>query len=205
MKSSPQTRRYLVAAKSDDFIFARGVDSAGSQFFRRVLATLVGSPNYLGLQKPPAFGQCEANGRKRSPGSLTGEHRVPRGGAYPQGTHNSADVQSDNRSMAPSKGHDYTDGRPPWDWPSKKYPPEARKCINREAAILAVALVLLVICAGVALCFSGSLSNVFVAVSSAANSPVMYIDARTISVFLCGSVGGTTFSIKWLVHSVSKR
>lgn len=124
-------------------------------------------------------------------------------GQAPQDNAHAADRQSDGSGMAPSKGHDYTDNRPPWDWPSK-YPPEARKCINTEASILAGALVLLVICTGVALCFSGFLSSVSIPISSATNSPVTNIDARIIAVFLCGNLGGTTFSIKWLIHSVAK-
>ena len=124
-------------------------------------------------------------------------------GQAPQDKSSVADHRSDSRGMAPSRGHDYTDNRPPWDWPSK-YPPEARKCINIEAGVLAAALVLLVICGGLALCFSGSFSNVSVPISSAANSAVMNVDARIIAVFLCGNIGGTTFSIKWLIHSVAK-
>jgi hypothetical protein len=33
---------------------------------------------------------------------------------------------------------------------------------------------------------------------------VVSVDARIIAVFFCGNVGGTTFSIKWLVHSIAK-
>ena len=65
-------------------------------------------------------------------------------GRAPQDLKVAADQQSEGRSMAPSPGHDYTDNRAPWDWPSK-YPPAARKCINTEAAILAVVLVLLLV------------------------------------------------------------
>jgi hypothetical protein len=125
------------------------------------------------------------------------------GGHVPQDNSHGADHQSGGLGMAPSKGQDYTDNRPPWDWRSK-YPPEARKCINIEAGILASALIVLVICAGVALCLSDSFSNTSVPISSAPNSPLMHIDARIIAVFLCGNVGGTTFSIKWLIHSVAK-
>lgn len=63
---------------------------------------------------------------------------------------------------------------------------------------------MLVLLAGVALCISGTFSNVAVPISSADNSPVMNVDARIIAIFFCGNVGGTTFSIKWLVHSVAK-
>lgn len=57
-------------------------------------------------------------------------------GQPPQDKPDMADGSSDRRVMAPSKGHDYTDNRPRWDWPTK-YPSEARTCINREAFALA--------------------------------------------------------------------
>ena len=32
----------------------------------------------------------------------------------------------------------------------------------------------------------------------------MNVDARIVAIFLCGNVCGTTFSIKWLIHTVAK-
>jgi hypothetical protein len=126
------------------------------------------------------------------------------GGQAPQELKVTADPSSDNDPMAPSPGHDYTDNRLPWDW-SSKYPPEARKYINREATLLAIALVLLLVVSGFALCLSGSFSNIAVPISLGSTSVTnMTVDARIVAVFLCGSVGGATFSIKWLVHSVAK-
>jgi hypothetical protein len=89
----------------------------------------------------------------------------------------------------PGKTIDYTDGRAPYDWQSK-FPAEARKHIYREAVLLAVTLLILICLTGVTLAFSGSIS---------AN-----IDPRIIVLFFCGAIGGTTFSIKWLIHSVAK-
>ena len=96
----------------------------------------------------------------------------------------------------PTGSTDYTDGRPRWDWPSKYLPP-ARTCINWEAGILAVLLIVLVVFAGVALCVSDS------NVSTTIMGFPVNVDARIIAIFLCGNVGGTTFSIKWLIHSVA--
>jgi hypothetical protein len=55
----------------------------------------------------------------------------------------------------PVAARDYTDNRPPWDWPSK-YPPTARGCINVEAAVLTFALFVLIVLAGFAFAFSGN-------------------------------------------------
>jgi hypothetical protein len=104
--------------------------------------------------------------------------------------------------MAPSPGHDYTDDRAPWDWPSK-YPAAARERINTEAKLLALALVALLVAAGFFLCLSGAFSNTTVPISLGTTGTINF-DARIIAIFLCGNVGGTTFSIKWLIHSVAK-
>ena len=50
---------YLVAARGDDFVFASGVESAGSQFFRRVIATLVGRPNSWDYKSKPHLDNVE--------------------------------------------------------------------------------------------------------------------------------------------------
>ncbi len=89
----------------------------------------------------------------------------------------------------PGKTIDYTDGRAPYDWQSR-FPVEARKHIYCEAVLLAVTLLILICLTSVTLAFSSSIS---------AN-----IDPRIIVQFFCGAVGGTTFSIKWLIHSVAK-
>ena len=94
----------------------------------------------------------------------------------------------------PGKTSDYTDGRRPYEWESK-FPDEAKKHIRRESIVLAVALVVLVCLTGVALTLSGNPSVLSTTIS---------IDLRMAVLFFCGAVGGTTFSIKWLIHSVAK-
>eukprot|EP01032_Pedospumella_encystans_P000293 gene293-331_t len=37
-----------------------------------------------------------------------------------------------------------------------------------------------------------------------ATSAIFHIELKLIAVFFVGCVGGTTFSIKWLIHSVAK-
>jgi hypothetical protein len=50
---------YLVAARGADFVFASGVESAGSQFFRRVIATLIGVPNSWDYKSRPHLDNVE--------------------------------------------------------------------------------------------------------------------------------------------------
>lgn len=50
---------YLVAARGDDFVCARGVESAGSQFFRRVVASLIGSPDSWNYKSHPHLDNIE--------------------------------------------------------------------------------------------------------------------------------------------------
>ncbi len=101
----------------------------------------------------------------------------------------------------PGKAADYTDGRLPYDWPSK-FPPEARKHIHREAIILAVVLVIAIALTAIALIFSGNTYPI--SLPSLGPTATATIDPHLIVVFFCGTVGGTTFSIKWLIHAVSK-
>jgi hypothetical protein len=101
----------------------------------------------------------------------------------------------------PGKTIDYTDGRALYDWKSK-FPTEARKHICIEAVILAVVLLILICLASTALVFSGSSCQV--AFPTLCPNVSANIDPRMIVLFLCGGVGGTTFSIKWLIHSVAK-
>jgi len=109
------------------------------------------------------------------------------------------------------KSSDYTDERPPGDWESK-YPKPARSCINHEACVLAVLLLLTSLLSGLFLGLSGQtlqvpLTWVACQAESAHNPPVpmLNIDFRLLTIFFVGSLGGTTFSIKWLVHSAAKR
>lgn len=101
----------------------------------------------------------------------------------------------------PGKTTDYTDGRAPYDWQSK-FPEEARKHICREALILAIALVISICATSVALAFSGS--SCLLAFPTLGPNVSASIDVRMIALFCCGAVGGTTFSIKWLIHAVAR-
>jgi hypothetical protein len=101
----------------------------------------------------------------------------------------------------PGKTTDYTDGRAPYDWPSK-FPEEARKYIYREALILAIILAILICVTSVALAFSGC--PCLVAFPALGPNVSANIDPRMIALFFSGAVGGTTFSIKWLIHAVAR-
>jgi hypothetical protein len=96
----------------------------------------------------------------------------------------------------PTSGLD--DGREPWEWQTR-FPPEAKKLINREACVaggyLAVFLVATFVCAG----FVGKTFELNVAPNVA-----FLIDTKLLAIFFTGALGGTTFSIKWLMHSVAK-
>ncbi|WP_128925504.1 hypothetical protein [Bradyrhizobium guangxiense] len=101
----------------------------------------------------------------------------------------------------PGKTTDYTDGRRPYDWPSK-FSAEARKYIRRESLTLVFGLLIAIAGTAVALAFSGSSYSIpFPALGSDASAKV---DPRMFVIFFSGGVGGTTFSIKWLIHSVAK-
>ena len=101
----------------------------------------------------------------------------------------------------PIGSKDYTDNRALWDWQSK-YPPDARKYINREAVFLTIALVISLILGGVALCFAGH--PIKVPFLPTPNAEGGIIESRLLVIFFVGCVGGTTFSIKWLIHTVAK-
>jgi hypothetical protein len=105
-------------------------------------------------------------------------------------------------SMAPSSGQDYSDGRKLWEW-NTKYPPQARTCINNEACLLAISLIVLILLSGLSVAAASSLGSISIALWSS-QPQTLIIDCRLIAIFLCGAVGGVTFSIKWLIHSAAK-
>jgi hypothetical protein len=109
---------------------------------------------------------------------------------------------------------EYTDGRPPWDWKSKypPDPPDARTLINSESWILFSALVISLIVSGFLLSLATQSFDILI---QGATSPpgdattsnqalTIHIDCRLLMIFFVGCVGGTTFSIKWLIHSAAK-
>jgi len=109
-----------------------------------------------------------------------------------------------------SKPAEYTDGRLLGDWHSK-YPPEARNAINWEAKVLAAAFVILTLLGALFLSLSSHPQEIFTSWwaqgegrSGLSTGLVFAVDFRLVAIFLIGNLGGTTFSIKWLVHSVAK-
>lgn len=100
--------------------------------------------------------------------------------------------------MKPFGGeHDYTDGRKPGDWETR-YPDEARKRMNTEAYVLVAMLVIAFLGAGICLGLSGQATFVPIGELS------IWVNFRYLSIFCVGVLGGVTFSIKWLIHSVAK-
>ena len=89
--------------------------------------------------------------------------------------------------------HGLEDGRKSWDWRSK-YPDEARKLIDREALIAGVYFAVFLL---------------LTAVIAAAGTESVTLDLGVkftvvpsiLLTFAVGCLGGTTFSIKWLMHS----
>jgi hypothetical protein len=107
------------------------------------------------------------------------------------------------------KSATYTDGRPLGDWESK-YTQIARRYISQEAYILGGLLFVLLFLSGTLLGLSGQSVQVTLpwlaqaGTTSNAPVPVLNIDFRLLAIFFIGCLGGTTFSIKWLVHAAAK-
>jgi len=92
---------------------------------------------------------------------------------------------------------DYTDGRKRWDWDSH-FPIEARRLMNAEASLLIAMLLVSLIAAGAFLGLSDQSSWI------AIGELRLWINFRLLTTFFAGWVGGTTFSIKWLIHAAAK-
>ncbi|WP_447930711.1 hypothetical protein [Sphingopyxis fribergensis] len=121
---------------------------------------------------------------------------VPTGS--PDGAH-AVDPADDSMKMPVGGQRDYTDGRQPGDWDSH-FPPEARKMMNAEACYLVVALILSLACAGVSLGLADQNSTIDVG-----GGLKLWISYKLLAIFSAGTVGGVTFSIKWLIHAAAKR
>lgn len=89
------------------------------------------------------------------------------------------------------------DGRQLWEWKTKYEEPMPQ--IRREACILGGFLVFFGFLATLCFAFVGDF-NFFVSSSS---QPLLQLSRRDALVWLVGSVGGTIYAIKWLVHSVA--
>lgn len=101
-------------------------------------------------------------------------------------------------SVALKSGDTYTDDRAKWDWKSK-YPDEARRQITGEARFLASLLLTALVCAGLTLGIAEGGPHIF-----RLGSIDVHVNFRILAIFFTGCVGGTTFSIKWLIHSAAK-
>lgn len=93
--------------------------------------------------------------------------------------------------------HDYTDGRKAWHWESR-YPVEARSLMSTEAIVLIGMLVVALLADGVCLGLAGQ------PVSVGVGGPQLWISFRLLAIFCTGWIGGVTFSMKWLIHSIAK-
>jgi hypothetical protein len=99
---------------------------------------------------------------------------------------------------------EYRDGREQWDWLSK-YPLEARRGINIEAGVLLVGLFVVLIFSAIAL----SVADQTWTINLGGKSPSQLdgisatVVLRFVAIYFVGCVGGVTFAIKWLVHSVA--
>lgn len=104
---------------------------------------------------------------------------------------------------------DYTDDRPRWEWKSK-YPADAQKEIWHEEKRLFIYLTISVFMAAFALSLSGQLIAInlpFSAISADGTSiqPLrITVSSHVVAIYFIGCLGGTTFSIKWLVHACAK-
>lgn len=115
-------------------------------------------------------------------------------------------------SVVPSSPDAYTDNRKPGDWRTR-YPSEACRQMKLEAVVLSLTLLAFLTLCGLTLGISGqpvAFALPWISVSpteatAGINPPILLkVDCNLLSLFFAGSVGGTTFSIKWLVHSVAK-
>jgi hypothetical protein len=109
----------------------------------------------------------------------------------------------------PTKPELYTDGREKADW-TTRYPTDAIRGINFEACILVFYLIVLMGITGLLLGLNGQsvdfpLSGAAAVQSNgAAGSLHLHIDFNFLLTCAVGSLGGTMFSIKWLIHAVAK-
>jgi hypothetical protein len=119
------------------------------------------------------------------------------------------DQESGELDRRPGRGsvkeNDYTDSRKRWDWKSR-YPDEARKKLNFEAWVLGSALVFWCLVSMCLLCVSGKeIKLPSFGLFGADGQPLeLTFDFRILAIYSVGAVGGTTFSIKWLVHSAAR-
>ncbi len=96
--------------------------------------------------------------------------------------------------------HGHSDGRGRWQWQSR-YHKVAKKLIFREALIAVSYLLFFLIMTGI---FAGLQTRKFAIDVSYVfgKDNILVINADLLLAFFIGGLGGTTFSIKWLMHAV---
>ncbi|MFV0625184.1 hypothetical protein ACBY01_14390 [Sphingomonas sp. ac-8] len=94
-------------------------------------------------------------------------------------------------------GHDFTDGRGPYDWPSR-YDTNAQRKMRTEVGALLAMLLLSLVAAGIFLGLSEK------PISWQFGDATFWVSFRLLAIFAVGCVGGVTFSMKWLIHAVAK-
>lgn len=101
------------------------------------------------------------------------------------------------------------DDRPLWEWKSK-YPDDARKEICYEEKRLLTYLAISLVLTAFALSLSGQLIAINLplsavsAIDGSTQPLTMTVSSHIVAIFFIGCLGGTTFSIKWLVHACAK-
>ncbi len=140
--------------------------------------------------------QFEPFGHSKAPRGVANDDAIPISGVKLPPAAATSDTTP---SMKPPVGgdQDYTDGRKPWDWKSR-YPDEARRLMSTEAFVLIGMLLVALIADGVCLGLAGQ------PISIGAGGPQIWVSCRVLAIFCTGWVGGVTFSMKWLIHSVAK-
>lgn len=113
-----------------------------------------------------------------------------------------ADAETSTGECEPGQGpkvqEKFTDGRAKGDWQSH-FPVDAQREIRFEAYVLGSLLLLTLLAAGAALGLVDATRRVV-----PVGSLEIDVNFRLLAIFFTGCVGGATFSIKWLVHSVAK-
>lgn len=107
-------------------------------------------------------------------------------------------AETSNRRPEVMADTQFTDGRPLWEWRSKWDSAEAREHIRFEAVILCAYLAGFLLLAGAALSIGGLMHEF------TWTGITLTIDFRLVAIFFVGCLGGTVFSLKWLVHSSAK-
>ncbi len=115
-----------------------------------------------------------------------------------------------NRDLGADSDIGTSDGRPPWDWQTR-FPLEAKKQIRREAVYLFFCLMMFGVSSAIvaSLLKADIVFNFFCSSALNSSNTNAALDCYSFSFqrnwiicYFVGGLGGTTFSIKWLMHSV---